>query len=110
MPIYRRSGIEPKYGQIKEDVKVAQVKDKKSEIITKHKTHAKDTGSPVVQIALLTERINDLNDHFKGHSKDFNSRRGLLTMIGKRRRLLNYLSQKDPKQYELTLDKLNLRK
>lgn len=110
MPIYRRSGIELKKGQIKEDVKVAQVKDKKSEIITKHKTHAKDTGSPVVQIALLTERINDLNDHFKGHSKDFNSRRGLLTMIGKRRRLLNYLSQKDPKQYELTLDKLNLRK
>lgn len=110
MPIYRRSGIEPKKGQIKEDVEVAQVKDRKSEIITKHKTHAKDTGSPVVQIALLTERINDLNDHFKGHSKDFNSRRGLLTLIGKRRRLLNYLSQKDPKQYESTLDKLNLRK
>ena len=89
---------------------MALVKDKKSEIITKHKTHAKDTGSPVVQIAILTERINGMNDHFKGHKKDFNSRRGLLTMIGKRRRLLNYLSQKDPKQYEVTLDKLNLRK
>lgn len=89
---------------------MALIKEKKSEIITKHKTHAKDTGSPVVQIAILTERINGLNDHFKGHSKDFNSRRGLLTLIGKRRRLLNYLSQKDPKQYEQTLDKLNLRK
>ncbi|MBP6342438.1 MAG: 30S ribosomal protein S15 [Candidatus Omnitrophica bacterium] len=89
---------------------MALVKDKKSDIITKHKTHAKDTGSPVVQIALLTERINGLNGHFKGHNKDFNSRRGLLTLIGKRRRLLNYLSQKDPKQYEITLDKLNLRK
>lgn len=89
---------------------MALVKERKSELITKHKTHAKDTGSPVVQIAILTERINGLNDHFKIYKKDFNSRRGLLTMIGKRRRLLNYLSQKDPKQYELTLDKLNLRK
>ena len=89
---------------------MALIKDRKSEIITKHKTHAKDTGSPVVQIAILTERINGLNDHFKGHSKDFNSRRGLLSLIGKRRRLLNYLAQKDPKQYEQTLDKLNLRK
>ena len=89
---------------------MALIKERKSELITKHKTHAKDTGSPVVQIAILTERINGLNDHFKGHSKDFNSRRGLLALIGKRRRLLNYLSQKDPKQYEQTLDKLNLRK
>jgi small subunit ribosomal protein S15 len=80
---------------------VAPVKDTKSQLITKHKTHAKDTGSPVVQVALLT---------FKGHSKDFNSRRGLLSMIGKRRRLLSYLSKKDPKQYEETLDKLKLRK
>jgi small subunit ribosomal protein S15 len=93
-----------------EDVQVALVKETKSKLITKHKTHAKDTGSPVVQVALLTERINSLNDHFKGHSKDFNSRRGLLSMIGKRRRLLSYLSKKDPKQYEETLDKLNLRK
>jgi small subunit ribosomal protein S15 len=89
---------------------VALVKEKKSQLITKHKTHAKDTGSPVVQVALLTERINSLNEHFKGHSKDFNSRRGLLSMIGKRRRLLSYLSKNDPKQYEETLDKLNLRK
>lgn len=89
---------------------MALLKEKKSEIIVKHKTHAKDTGSPVVQIAILTERINGLNEHFKKQSKDFNSRRGLLTLIGKRRRLLNYLSQKDPKQYEQTLDKLNLRK
>jgi small subunit ribosomal protein S15 len=89
---------------------VVLVKEKKAQLITKHKTHAKDTGSPVVQVAILTERINELNAHFKGHSKDFNSRRGLLSMIGKRRRLLSYLSQKNPKQYEETLDKLNLRK
>ena len=89
---------------------MVMVKERKSELITKHKTHAKDTGSPVVQIALLTERINSLNEHFKGHSKDFNSRRGLLILIGKRRRLLSYLSKKNPKQYEATLDKLNLRK
>ena len=86
------------------------VKEKKSEVIDNFKVHAKDTGSATVQIALLTEKINDLTDHFKIHRKDFHSRRGLLIMIGKRRRLLAHLKQSNPKKYEETLDKLDLRK
>ena len=86
------------------------VKEKKTEIIDTFKSHPKDTGSPTVQIALLTEKINYLTEHFKTHRKDFHSRRGLLVMIGKRRRLLTYLKKKDPKIYEETLNKLNLRK
>ena len=86
------------------------VKEKKAEIIDNFKIHTKDTGSAVVQIALLTEQINHLTDHFKVHRKDFHSRRGLLIMIGKRRRLLAYLKKSDPKKYEETLDKLELRK
>ncbi|MBF0387472.1 MAG: 30S ribosomal protein S15 [Candidatus Omnitrophica bacterium] len=86
------------------------VKEKKSEVISNFKVHAKDTGSPVVQVALLTERINDLNGHFKAHKKDFHSRRGLLLMIGQRRRLLAYLKKTDLKKYEETINKLGLRK
>ena len=86
------------------------VKEKKSEVISNFKVHAKDTGSPVVQVALLTERINDLNGHFKAHKKDFHSRRGLLLMIGQRRRLLAYLKKTDHKKYEETINKLGLRK
>ena len=86
------------------------VKEKKTEVIDDFKVHAKDTGSATVQIALLTERINDLTDHFKIHRKDFHSRRGLLIMIGKRRRLLAHLKKSNPKKYEETLDKLDLRK
>ena len=86
------------------------VKEKKTEVIDNFKTHPKDTGSPAVQIALLTEKINYLSDHFKAHRKDFHSRRGLLIMIGKRRRLLAYLKKADPKKYEEILNKLNLRK
>lgn len=86
------------------------LKAKKQEIIEDFKAHAKDTGSPVVQIALLTEKINYLSDHFKNHKKDFHSRRGLLMMIGKRRRLLSYLKKKDPQKYQETITKLNLRK
>ncbi len=86
------------------------VKEKKTEIIDNFKVHSKDTGSPTVQIALLTEKINYLTEHFKSHHKDFHSRRGLLVMIGKRRRLLAYLKKADPKKYEETLNKLNLRK
>ena len=86
------------------------VREKKAEIIDNFKIHTKDTGSAVVQIALLTEQINHLTDHFKVHRKDFHSRRGLLIMIGKRRRLLAYLKKSDPKKYEETLDKLELRK
>ena len=86
------------------------VKTKKTEIIENFKTHPKDTGSPAVQIALLTGRINDLTDHFKAHKKDYHSRRGLLKMIGQRRRLLSYLQKVSPKEYQQTIDKLNLRK
>jgi len=89
---------------------VALIKTKKNEIIENFKTHPKDTGSPAVQIALLTERITSLTDHFKAHKKDFHSRRGLLKMIGQRRRLLAYIQKTDPKVYQQTIDKLNLRK
>ena len=85
-------------------------KTRKTEVIDNFKVHSKDTGSPAVQVALLTEKINYLSGHFKVHSKDYHSRRGLLTMIGKRRRLLSYLKESDPKKYQETLDKLNLRK
>jgi len=89
---------------------VVLVKERKTEIISQFKAHAKDTGSPAVQIALLTEKINYLSGHFKVHRKDFNSRRGLLMMIGKRRRLLSYLKKYNPEQYEATIKKLDLRK
>ncbi len=86
------------------------VKENKSKIIDSFKIHARDTGSAEVQIAILTERINLLGEHFKLHKKDFHSRRGLLTLVGTRRRLLNYLKKKDVKKYEEILSKLNLRK
>lgn len=86
------------------------VKEKKQEIIDGFKVHSRDTGSAEVQIALLTERINTLGDHFKHHKKDFHSRRGLLMLVGRRRRLLNYLKKKDTKKYEEVLGKLKLRK
>ena len=86
------------------------VRDKKKNIIDSFKIHGQDTGSAEVQIALLTERINLLGGHFKQHKKDFHSRRGLLMLVGRRRRLLNYLKKKDLKKYEEILGKLNLRK
>lgn len=86
------------------------LKERKTEVIDDFKSHSKDTGSPAVQIALLTERINYLTEHFQAHKKDFHSRRGLLMMIGKRRRLLTYLKKKDPQKYQETISKLNLRK
>ena len=89
---------------------MALTREKKTEVIDNFKVHAKDTGSPVVQIAILTEKINYLSGHLKTFSKDFHSRRGLLMMIGKRRRLLSYLKQSDPKKYQVTIDKLDLRK
>jgi len=89
---------------------VVLVKDKKTKIIDEFKVHAKDTGSAEVQIAILTERINILGDHFKSYKNDFHSRRGLLSLVGRRRRLLNYLKKKDIKKYENILEKLNLRK
>lgn len=86
------------------------LKDKKQEIIDSYKIHSRDTGSAEVQIALLTERINNLTGHFKAHKKDFHSRRGLLMLVGRRRRLLDYLKKKDAKKYEEALEKLKLRK
>ena len=82
----------------------------KQEIITKYATHEGDTGSPEVQIALLTERINHLNEHLKLNMKDHHSRRGLLKMVGKRRGLLNYLKEKDIERYRAIVAALNLRK
>ena len=83
---------------------------KKQEIIKDFKTNSSDTGSAEVQIALLTERINNLSGHFSQHKKDLHSRRGLLMMVSRRRSLLNFLKKKDLKKYEEILNKLNLRK
>ncbi len=82
----------------------------KSEIIAKYATHEGDTGSPEVQIALLTSRINHLNEHLKEHKKDHHSRRGLLKMVGQRRGLLNYLKEKDIERYRALISELGLRK
>jgi small subunit ribosomal protein S15 len=84
-------------------------KDKKK-IIDKFKIHDKDTGSSKVQIALLTKRINDLTGHFKIHPKDHHSRRGLLKMVGQRRRFLNYIKRRDLSQYKILIQELGLRK
>ncbi len=84
--------------------------ERKKEIIEKFKTHSSDTGSPEVQVALLTERINGLIEHFKVHKKDHHSRRGLLKMVGKRRRLLDYLKSKDIERYRRLIKELGLRR
>ena len=85
-------------------------KERKTEIINEFKRDEKDTGSPEVQIALLTERINELTEHLKVHKKDNHSRRGLLKMVGARRSLLKYLSEKDVQRYRDIVEKLGLRK
>lgn len=82
----------------------------KQEIIEKFKTHDKDTGSPEVQIALLSDRINHLTEHFKAHAKDFHSRRGLLKLVGQRRRLLDYLKKKDLTRYRGLIKELGIRR
>ena len=83
---------------------------KKAEVIDKFRTHPKDTGSPEVQVALITERINGLTDHFKVHLKDHHSRRGLLMMVNQRKRLLEYLKRKDSSRYKNLIKALGLRK
>ncbi len=85
-------------------------RSEKKQVITTYALHPKDTGSPHVQIAILTERINQLSKHLEDHPKDNHSRRGLLMMVGKRRKLLNYLRLNEKDQYETLLDKLQLRK
>ncbi|MBN2323910.1 MAG: 30S ribosomal protein S15 [Spirochaetes bacterium] len=85
-------------------------KEKKEGIIGNFRTHDADTGSPEVQIALFTERINQLTEHFKIHTKDHHSRRGLLKLVGQRRRLLDYLKKKDIQRYRDIIEKLGIRK
>lgn len=85
-------------------------KDQKQEIIEQYKTHEGDTGSPEVQIAILTYRINALTEHLKDNHKDHHSRRGLLKMVGHRRNLLNYLAKTDIERYRTIIDKLGIRK
>ena len=84
--------------------------EKKQEIILEYRRHEGDTGSPEVQIAILTDRINELTQHLKEHKKDHHSRRGLLKMVGHRRSLLNYLKASDLERYRTLLNRLNLRK
>lgn len=86
------------------------LKEQKQEIIAKYKLHDSDTGSPEVQVAILTERINHLTEHLKVHKKDHHSRRGLLMMVGQRKGLLNYLMKKDINRYRDIIAKLGLRK
>jgi small subunit ribosomal protein S15 len=89
---------------------MALTKDTKTTIITSHKVHDKDTGSPEVQIALITEKITKLSDHLKKHKKDKHSTRGLLQIVNKRRRLLNFLMKKDEARHSALVTKLDLKK
>ncbi len=84
--------------------------ERKTEVIKENATKPNDTGSPEVQVAILTERINTLTEHFKTHKKDHHSRRGLLVMVGRRRRLLDYLKAKDVERYNQLIKKLGIRK
>lgn len=89
---------------------MAQTREIKEKVITDYRTHEHDTGSPEVQVALLTSRINELTEHFKTHTKDHHSRRGLLKIVGQRRRLLDYLKGKDVDRYRSTIERLGIRK
>ncbi len=84
--------------------------ERKNEIIGEYKTHEGDTGSPEVQVALLTARITELTEHLRAHPKDFHSRRGLMMMVGQRRRLLNYLNSKDITRYRTLIARLGIRR
>ena len=84
--------------------------EQKKIIIEDYKQHDTDTGSPEVQVAILTKRINDLTEHFKVHAKDYHSRRGLMIMVGQRRRLLDYLRRKDKARYSTLIERLGLRR
>ena len=89
---------------------MALSRDRKTDLIGTYKTHEGDTGSPEVQVAILTERITYLTEHFKTHAKDHHSRRGLLMLVGKRRRLLDYLKSKNVQRYADLIKRLNIRK
>lgn len=88
---------------------MALLHERKSSIIEDHKTHETDTGSPEVQVALLTAQINQLTEHLKEHKKDHHSRRGLMMMVGRRRRMLNYLAAKDIERYRALVSRLGIR-
>ncbi|WP_025028671.1 30S ribosomal protein S15 [Caldalkalibacillus mannanilyticus] len=89
---------------------MALTQERKNELINEYKVHDTDTGSPEVQIAILTEKINYLNNHLRTHKKDHHSRRGLLKMVGQRRNLLTYLRENDIQRYRVLIDKLGLRR
>jgi small subunit ribosomal protein S15 len=89
---------------------MALIAEKKKELVETYRVHPKDTGSPEVQVSMLTQRINELTEHLRTHKKDFHSRRGLLMMVGKRRRLLQYLNRESPTRYRGLIDKLGLRR
>ncbi len=89
---------------------MALKKEKKNEIVSEFQQHESDTGSPEVQIALLSERIRELTEHFKIHKKDHHSRRGLLKLVGQRRRLLDYLKRRDFARYKDVIERLGIRK
>ena len=89
---------------------MAQSTQMKQQVIQDYRLHERDSGSPEVQVALLTHRITELTDHFKTHSKDHHSRRGLLKLVGRRRRLLDYLKGQDVERYRTTIERLGIRK
>jgi len=97
-------------GPLVAGTRVALSRDRKTELIGSYRTHESDTGSPEVQVAILSERINYLTEHFKAHAKDHHSRRGLLMLVGRRRRLLDYLKAKDSQRYADLIKRLNIRK
>ena len=89
---------------------MALATDRKQQIVSKYKVHKTDTGSPEVQVAILSQRILELNEHFKAHKKDHHSRRGLLSMVARRRKLLNYLKDRSPERYKTLIQSLGIRK
>lgn len=89
---------------------MAQTSEVKQRVIQEYRVHETDTGSPEVQVALLTKRISELTEHFKTHAKDHHSRRGLLKLVGRRRRLLDYLKGQDVERYRATIERLGIRK
>jgi len=97
-------------GTLVEGRQIVLTKDRKTEVIGTYKTHEGDTGSPEVQVAILSERITYLTEHFKTHAKDHHSRRGLLKMVGQRRRLLDYVKRKDADRYLELIKRLGIRK
>jgi len=89
---------------------MALAAEQKTQVITTYRIHKSDSGSPEVQVALLSQRISELTEHFKTHQKDHHSRRGLLTMVARRRKLLNYLKDRDPERYRALIQRLGIRR